>query len=484
MVRKRFHGLKRPRIRQDFSKETLYNLSRLTTPGAANRTFFQQKWTAKSMARAYHNPYVREGQWTRMFDRRLPAVVSMSHQYLAKYDGSEMALGRGMGLEVDSRRRDDGREGVAEGEDGESQVLRKRDGRVEKTPYMHMTFHPLERRLDTAIWRALFSSSTKQARQFVVHGWVKVNEKKMVYPGYQLNPGDMFSVDPERVMFATGARKSKKGSPVSDQEAEDRRVERNAAKSKEAAAANNSEAEEGLEEVEEDEDSDAGAATLESDEDREAMTTKPEDEQDARKAMKNLVLRAKRILEDSKRKLSGKRQQELRSFAQSVRKTMAKHRPSDAVLAEGSSSETNSISDFETALAEIMTKIPSDSLPTQSTSAAQSDATAAASSNPQMQQPEKTDEYNAARDAALLSQALDRARENPIDVSKPYATPWQPRAFMSAFAFIPRYLEVNQNVCSAVYLRHPVARPGLAEVPTPFGGEVMGLAFNWYLRRR
>ncbi|KAK5700762.1 hypothetical protein LTR97_005279 [Elasticomyces elasticus] len=483
MVRKRFHGLKRPRIRQDFSKETLYNLSRLITPGAANRTFFQQKWTAKSMARAYHNPYVREGQWTRMFDRRLPAVVSMSHQYLAKYDGSEMALGRGSGLEVDSRRRDDGREGVAEGEEGESQVLRKRDGRVEKTPYMHMTFHPLERRLDTAIWRALFSSSTKQARQFVVHGWVRVNGKKMVYPGYQLNPGDMFSVDPERVMFATGARKSKKGSPVSDQEAEDRRMERNAAKSREAAA-HNFEVEEGLEELEEDEDSDTGAATLESDEDREAMTTKPEDEQDARKAMKNLVLRAKRILEDSKRKLSGKRQQELRSFAQSVRKTMAKHRPSDAVLAQGSSSETHSISDFETALAEIMTKIPSDSVPTLSTSAAQLATTASASSNPQAPTEDKPDEYNAAKDAALLSQALDRARENPIDVSKPYATPWQPRAFMSAFAFIPRYLEVNQNVCSAVYLRHPVARPGLAEVPTPFGGEVMGLAFNWYLRRR
>jgi hypothetical protein len=55
---------------------------------------------------------------------------------------------------------------------------------------------------------------------------------------------------------------------------------------------------------------------------------------------------------------------------------------------------------------------------------------------------------------------------------------------MSAFAFIPRYLEVNQNVCSAVYLRHPVARPGLAEVPSPLGAESADLAFNWYLRRR
>ena len=40
-----------------------------------------------------------------------------------------------------------------------------------------MVFHPLERRLDTAIFRALFASSTRMARQFVVHGHVKVNGK-------------------------------------------------------------------------------------------------------------------------------------------------------------------------------------------------------------------------------------------------------------------------------------------------------------------
>ncbi|KAK0261468.1 hypothetical protein B0A54_03637 [Friedmanniomyces endolithicus] len=479
---RRFHGLKRPKVRQDWSRETLYNLSRLTTPPAHTKTFFQQKWMAKSLARGYHNPYVREGQWTRLFDRRLPAVVSMNHQYLAKYDGSEMAKGRGMGVEKESvprRRGEDGETGVAAAgafRDGD-QVQRQYDGRVQKTPYMHMTFHPLERRLDTAIWRSLFSSSVKQARQFVVHGWVKVNGKKMIYPSYQLNPGDLFSVEPERVMFATGARKKKRSSALSaqdDAEEDDRESSRSAQKTKEQELDERTDEEQG-------EASDAGAATLESDEEREAMTTKPEDEADARKAMKNLVVRAKRILEDSKRKLSGKRQQELRAFAQSVRKTMSKHRPNEtAALAEEDGVEA-----FETALAEIMTKIPADDLPTESTSTTQAQTTASAiSSNPQMRDPDRVDNYNVQKDAALLSAALARARENPIDISKPYATPWHPRQFMSAFAFIPRYLEVNQRVCSAVYLRHPVARPGLAEVPTPFSAETMGLAFNWYLRRR
>ncbi|KAI7600177.1 hypothetical protein KC343_g15752, partial [Hortaea werneckii] len=54
---RKFHGLKKPKVRQDWSKETLYNLSRLVTPPAATKTFFQQKWMAKSMLRAYHNPY-------------------------------------------------------------------------------------------------------------------------------------------------------------------------------------------------------------------------------------------------------------------------------------------------------------------------------------------------------------------------------------------------------------------------------------------
>lgn len=87
-------------------------------------------------------------------------------------------------------------------------------------------------------------------------------------------------------------------------------------------------------------------------------------------------------------------------------------------------------------------------------------------------------------DQQAIKEAMVRIRENPVDDSKPYATPWRPRPYMSAFAFIPRYLEVNQNICSAVYLRHPVARPGLAEVPTPIGQETQQLAFNWYLKRR
>lgn len=82
-----------------------------------------------------------------------------------------------------------------------------------------------------------------------------------------------------------------------------------------------------------------------------------------------------------------------------------------------------------------------------------------------------------------LSTILMADERNPVDESKPYATPWRPRPYMSAFAFIPKYLEVNQNICAAVYLRHPVARKGSAEVPTPFSYLTSQLAHNWYLQR-
>ena len=82
----------------------------------------------------------------------------MNFEYLARHDGSEQALGRGSGVET---------------KPGQKPL------RIARTPYMNMVYAPTERRLDTAIFRALFASSTRQARQFVVHGYVKVNGKKV-----------------------------------------------------------------------------------------------------------------------------------------------------------------------------------------------------------------------------------------------------------------------------------------------------------------
>lgn len=93
-----------------------------------------------------------------LFRPSIRSVVPMDHRYLARSDGSEQALGRGSGLEP---------------------APDKKPNPFPKTPYMNMVYAPVERRLDTAVFRALFASSTRQARQFVVHGYVRVNGKKV-----------------------------------------------------------------------------------------------------------------------------------------------------------------------------------------------------------------------------------------------------------------------------------------------------------------
>ena len=93
-----------------------------------------------------------------MFRPVIRSVIPMDHRYLARSDGSEQAAGRGSGLEP---------------------APEQKPKPFPKTPYMNMMYAPAERRLDTAIFRSLFASSLRQARQFVVHGWVKVNGEKV-----------------------------------------------------------------------------------------------------------------------------------------------------------------------------------------------------------------------------------------------------------------------------------------------------------------
>ena len=52
----------------------------------------------------------------------------------------------------------------------------------------------LERRLDNVVYRLGFGSSRDQARQLVRHGHVKVNDKKVNIPSYQVEQGDVVSL--------------------------------------------------------------------------------------------------------------------------------------------------------------------------------------------------------------------------------------------------------------------------------------------------
>jgi len=52
----------------------------------------------------------------------------------------------------------------------------------------------LERRLDTAVYRAKFVSTMFAARQFINHGHIKVNGRRVNVASYQLKVGDTIEV--------------------------------------------------------------------------------------------------------------------------------------------------------------------------------------------------------------------------------------------------------------------------------------------------
>jgi small subunit ribosomal protein S4 len=56
-------------------------------------------------------------------------------------------------------------------------------------------FKYLETRLDNIVKRAGFAASMRTARQLVLHGHIKVNDKAVNVPSYQLKIGDKISID-------------------------------------------------------------------------------------------------------------------------------------------------------------------------------------------------------------------------------------------------------------------------------------------------
>lgn len=288
----------------------------------------------------------------------------------------------------------------------------------------------------------------------------------MPYPGYLLNPGDMFQVEPERVLYATGASKS----PEQIREGREkrkakrlihiRRHERRATAREEAVKR-------------------ATAKPVPSDDPSSLKGSRgsftPLDDKETRKQrradLQELVKQVQIMMENKKAPPSAKRKQELRKFVKDVRQTMAQvnRKPVDDLEED--------LSGLVARLALTAQKAKPTEKPGTSVAAVPSTPSTTPSTTSKV--PDKVKDAESRMRRAIL-----RARQNPVDESKPYATPWAPRPYMSAFAFIPRYLEVNHKICSAVYLRHPVARPGLSEVPTPFAYDTMQLAYTWYLRRR
>lgn len=333
----------------------------------------------------------------------------------------------------------------------------------------------------------------------------------MTHPSYLLNPGDMFQVNPEFVLLATGKKK-----PPPPPKAP-RKTRKAAASTEEAAAEEDGEGEEAAAEDE----GEAGEAKADQVAPRnklpnvdlfEAMLAKEEAKQSGTnpaevqpdtpgnipRVLRFLSKRAKDILEQQKGDLKVKKKRKFRNFIKMSRAALAK---AGRVGGEAEvASDQTIIEEVNAMLRDLAIADPTVAREAQESGTFTAEEVAKATAEaPQEGQEQKEQQQQdkkkpaakggagyamSGEEVSRMSKLVKEWEDNPEDPSKPYLTPWEPRRFMGAFAFIPRYLEVNQNICAAVYLRHPVARQKYAEVPTPFPPHVMQLAFNWYLRRR
>ena len=80
----------------------------------------------------------------------------------------------------------------------------------------------LERRLQTIVWRKGLANTLKQARQFIVHGHIAINGKKVDRPSYivQANEDDKITWYKEEIMFEQKKHHVKKSAKSDEKENE------------------------------------------------------------------------------------------------------------------------------------------------------------------------------------------------------------------------------------------------------------------------
>lgn len=103
----------------------------------------------------------------------------------------------------------------------------------------------------------------------------------------------------------------------------------------------------------------------------------------------------------------------------------------------------------------------------------------------------ETEGEAASAESASADSAAEVAKTEPPRRQKPTKekdnlTPFNLPPYASPFIFVPAYIEPSFATCSAIYLRHPTARPGYSEIPTPYDadGEVVRFAWEWYAKVR
>ncbi|KAK9451016.1 mitochondrial 37S ribosomal protein uS4m [Limtongia smithiae] len=417
-------SLVRGLVRSSWHKQNFYNIFKKATPFTLSLKDFAKRWRSKKETRAYHGDHLTERQWQGIFS---PTLSAVSH---IKEHNSTEALS-------DER---------------------------EEVPLAMQLYAPLERRLDTALFRAMFASSPKQARQYITTGKVRVNGEKMKHAFYPLRPGDVFSVDPECVMRALGRQKPttakseeidakqielfeqflarcrenpeemfrEKFQPISvDGKYHPERLHRQV---RQMAAARVQEQIAGIDSEEFDKTEYIEEAQTELD----MLRTKYEEDPEAR-------LSEDKSLDESIKQ----------ALALKVKAGDSKHKD---LIAKMVQSKLDGKKD------ELRELYRSFSGPSTVYSPTWYYA--------------YLEEYCGSK---LPWQQGAYGLQEP---DKSYFTPWTPRTFLAPFAILPAHIEISFKTCTAVYMRDPVIRRGHSEILSPLPLELHEGAYKFYVRRR
>ncbi|KAK6458988.1 mitochondrial S4 ribosomal protein [Scheffersomyces xylosifermentans] len=452
------HSLSRGRVRASMNKYNLFNLYKKSPVRYDGKTLYQQKWNAKAETRAYHGEHLTESRWKTVFNPSLETVAQLD----ASLKGSKVA----------------------------------------PTPMTLQTYASLEKRLEYAIFRSMFASSIRQAREFIIAGTVKVNGVVIKHPSFPLQSGDVFSVKPEKVLLAMGRTKpslekaikvdntqiitwNRHVKSVQENPREAWEAKQKKPQSLNTLKENDVSAEDFNKKVEEDMKNKQNEATREAiltqilaiahNAGKDNVSVETFNELGAANAQKGYTVYKK--LADAKHSLVSDFSIEKTSLYIN-KKSDDSESPAEKQLIRSVKQILRELqkSTWETIRVEAQDKQASDKIVT---------ASFTSDFAKKLVPHEKLDKEAILEDesSAKINLPWQKALFGRADPSKPYFTPWAPRPFIGCFAILPSHIEVSFDTCHAVYLRDPIARPGHSEVITPFPDHLHERAYMFYARK-
>lgn len=455
--------MSRGRVRASMSKFNLFNLYKKPTISYHGKTLFQQKWTAKAETRAYHGEHLTEGRWKTLFKPNLESVAQLD----ASLKGVEVA----------------------------------------PTPMPLQTYAALEKRLEFAMFRSMFASSIRQARQFVLGGHVKVNGVVVKHPSFPLKSGDVFSVKPDKVLLAMGRVKpslekaikvdntqiavwNKYVKTAQTNPREVWELKQSKPKSLNSLEQNSTTSKEMVKKFNESIDKDM--IKSQKDTTRESILTRILTI--ASKQPESTVIFPESFNELGKGN-SGKCNEIYQKLAESKHTLISSFSHEDTkkfISTKSTEFETKE----EAKLATVVKQTLSELVKTQQEyirvssqgnklSESSKNIPFSSSFSKKLKGHGRLDKDVITEDesAAVVDLPWQKGLFGRQDSSKPYFTPWTPRPFIGCFAILPSHIEISFSTCHAVYLRDPVARPGHSEVISPFPDHAHERAYMFYARK-